>query len=86
VLLEQASDEQIKTLIECAINTLNGNCKLSKGEKCKLSKYKSRLRALIKKKIIFKTKRNLLFNKGGFIFTLLTSIITGVIGALIHNV
>jgi hypothetical protein len=65
---------------------LNGNCKLSKCEKSKLSKYKSRLRALINPKISFKRKRKLLIQKGGFIVPLLTSILSGVIGALIHNV
>ena len=84
-LLISASDELIKAIIECAINTLNGNHKLSKDEKSKLCKYKNRLRALINPKITIKNKRKFLIQKGGFIVPLLTSILSGVIGSLISN-
>lgn len=84
-LLTSASDDLIKVIVECAINTLNGNHKLSKEEKGKLSKYKNRLRALVNPKISFKSKRKLLIQRGGFIVPLLTSILSGVIGAIINN-
>ena len=84
-LLSSASDELIKAIVECAINTLNGNHKLSKDEKGKLSKYKNRLRALVNPKISFKNKRKLLIQRGAFIIPLLTSILSGVIGAIINN-
>ena len=84
-LLASADDDLIKAIVECAINTLNGNHKLTKDEKSKLQKYKGRLRALVSPKISFKNKRKLLIQKGGFIVPLLTSILSGVIGALINN-
>jgi hypothetical protein len=84
-LLASASDELIKAIVECAINTLNGNHKLNKNERTTLSKYKSRLRALVNPKISFKSKRRLLIQKGGFIVPLLTSILSSVIGTLITN-
>src|SRR5215469_3099291 len=84
-LLESASDDLIKAIVECAINTLNGNLKLTKNEKTRLKKFKNRLRALVSPKISFKSKRKLLVQKGGFIVPLLTSILSGVIGALINN-
>ena len=65
VLLASAGDDLIKPIVECAINTLNGNHKLSKEEKSKLSKYKNRLRELIYPKISFKSKRKLLIKKVG---------------------
>ena len=55
-----ADEDLIKAIVECAINTLNGNHKLAKDEKIKLSKYKNCLRALIDPKISFKCKRQLL--------------------------
>ena len=64
-LLASADDELIKALVECATNTLNGNHKLNKEEKIKLSKYKSRLRTLVNPKISFKSKRKFLFRKVG---------------------
>ena len=84
-LLSSANDELIKAIVECAINTLNGNHKLSKEDKGKLSKYKNRLRALVKPKIGFKNKRKLLIQRGGFIVPLLTCIFSGLIEAIINN-
>ena len=85
-LLASASDDLIKAIVECAINTLNGNHKLTKDEKSKLQKYKYRLRSSVNPKISFKSKRKLLIEKGGFIVPLLTTILLGVIGALINNI
>jgi hypothetical protein len=83
-LLTTANDELITAIVELAINTLNGNHKLTKEDKSKLTKYKSRLRALVNPKISFKNKRKLLIQKG-FIVPLLTSILTSVIGTLISG-
>ena len=58
-LLTSADDDLIKAIVECAINTLNGNHKLTKEDKDKLSKYKNRLRALVNPKISFKSKRKI---------------------------
>ena len=85
LLLASAGDDWIKAIVECAINTLDGNHKINKEEKNKLSKYKNRLRALIDPKVSFKSKRKLLSQKGGFIVPLLTNILSGVIGTLISN-
>jgi len=64
-LIASAGDDLIKCSVECVINTLNGNFKLSKEEKSKLSKYKNRLRALISPKISFESKRKLVIKKMG---------------------
>ena len=80
-----SADELIKAIVECAINTLNGNHKLTIDEKSKLKEYKNRLRALVNPKISFKSKRKLLVQKGGFIVPLLPSVLSGVIGSLINN-
>jgi hypothetical protein len=85
VLLESASDELIKAIVGCAINTLNGNHKLSKEEKSKFNKFKKRLRALVDPKISFKRKGKLIVQKGGIVVPLMTSSLSGVIGALINN-
>ena len=55
-LLASADDELIKAIVECAINTLNGNHQLNKEEKSKLSKYNNRFRALVNPKNSFKIK------------------------------
>jgi len=62
-LLASAGDGLIKAIVECAINTLNGNHKLSKEDKSKLSKYNNGLRALIDQKFSFNSKRKLLIKK-----------------------
>jgi len=78
-LLASTTDDVIKTIVECEINTINGNHKLNKEEK---SKYNNRLRVLNGPKISFKSKRKLLIQKGGFIVTMLPSILSG---TLINN-
>jgi hypothetical protein len=85
VLLESASVDLIKVIVECAINKLHGNHKEIKDEKSMLKKYKNRLRVLDNPKISFKSKRKLLVQNGGFIVPLLTSILSGEIGALVNN-
>ena len=84
-LLASADDELIKAIVECALNTLNGNHKLTKEEKKKLKIYKDCLRAFIDPKISFKSKRKRLVQKGGFIVPLLASVLSGVFGSLISN-
>jgi hypothetical protein len=84
-LLSSASNELIKAIIECCINTLSGNLKLSSQEKSKLSKFIKRLWTSVNPKIGLRHKRKLLIQKGGFIVPLLTSILSGAIGPLINN-
>jgi len=83
-LLASSGDGSIKAIVECAINSLNGNHKLNKEEKSKLSKYKNSLRVLIDPKFSVKNKRKLLIKKVAFIFPLRTSILSGVIGTQIN--
>jgi hypothetical protein len=85
VLLESASDNLIKEIVECAINTQNGNHKVSKEGKGKLSNYKNRLRTLINQKISFNCNSKRFAQRGRFIVPLVTSILSGVEGATINN-
>jgi hypothetical protein len=82
VLLASADDQLIKAIVECDINTLNRNNKVTIDEKGKLRKYNNRLRELVYPKICFKSKYKLLIQKVGSIFPLLASVLSGVIGAL----
>lgn len=83
-LITSVNDGLLKAIIECAIDTLNGNYKLTKDEESKLQIYKKWLCALLNPKIIFNIKRNLLIQEGGFIVSLLITVLSGVIGALIN--
>jgi len=84
-LIISTNDDLIKAIVECAINALNGNHKLTIEDKGKLSKYNNRLRSLVNPKITFKSKRKLIIQKDRFIFPLLTSINSGVIETLISG-
>ena len=67
-LLPSADDKLIKAIVECALNTLNENHKLSIDEKIKLKKYKYRLRAHVNPSFNCKSKCKLLVQNGGLIF------------------
>jgi len=84
-LVASANDVLIKVIVECAINTLNENHKLTIDKKRKLKIYKNRLRALVNPKISFKSEGKLLFQNGCFTVPLLLSVLSGVIGTLINN-
>ena len=85
LLTSAEGDDFIKDIIGCAINTLNGNHKISKEEKRKLSKYENCLRALIDPKYSLKSKSEHSIQKVVFILPLRTSILSGVIGTLINR-
>jgi len=51
-LFASASDDLVKAIVDCTINKLNVNHKLIKEEKSKLTKYKTRLRALVNPKLV----------------------------------
>ena len=84
-LLASVEEELIKAIVDCAINTLNGNHKITIDEKSKLKEYKNHLPALVNLKISFKSKRKLLVQKGGFIVPLLASVLCAVIGSITNN-
>lgn len=83
-ILENADDELIKTLLEIVVNTLNGNHKVTKSIKSKLSKYKHCFRKLACTKVPLKKKRKIIVQTGGFLSILLPSLLSGLIGKLIN--
>jgi len=56
-----------------------------KDEKSKLKKYKYQLRALVNPKISFKSKGKILIENSVFIFLVLITLLSGVIGELSNN-
>lgn len=83
-ILQGADDSLIKAILECILNTLNGNHKVSSSIKNKLCKYKKCLRQLSNPKYSIKKKRKLLVQHGGFLGALLTSLLSGLVGKLIQ--
>ena len=64
-------------LCECALNCLKGNVPLTDGQKQKLCRHKQKLRSLPDKNNSLTEKRELLVQKGGFIFLLLKPLLMG---------
>lgn len=85
-ILKTASPELIKTLCEMCINTLNGNTKITPGYKKKLKTYKSSLRKLVSPRLGIKSKKKILIQQGGFLPTLITALLSGVVGKIIENI
>ena len=54
--LKNADRELILSIVDCALNVLNGNCKLSDCNKRKLAKFKTVLRALCKRLALKRSK------------------------------
>lgn len=74
-IIRCASDTFIKVLCECCLNVLNGVVELTPNEKRTLTKYREIIRTLGKSKLAIKSRKKILFQKGGFIPTLVTSVL-----------
>ena len=65
----------IDCFCECALNVLKGNVPLSKVQLNKLRRQKQNLRQLTQKKLSLRKKKKIL-QKGGFLGTLLTPVLS----------
>lgn len=84
-IIKGASNELIKCLCEICHNVLNGNVPISKNCKLRLKKYKKSLRNIVSTKVKLNKKRKIFIQKGGFLPTLLTTILTGIVGKLLEK-
>ena len=72
-LLDKASDSEIKTVQEVALNVVKSRIPLPKRTIIKLKPHKAVIKQLAAKKGSIKSKRKLLVQKGGFLPVLLTT-------------
>lgn len=84
-ILKYCDDDIIKTIAEIAMNVLNGNNRISPSQKTKLKKHKNHLRLLACPQKGIKAKRKMLIQHGGFLPTLIGTILSGVIGKLLSK-
>lgn len=70
-LLKTADKALVQCITECAYNILIGKVPLNSSQKSKLTRRKKVLRNLIKHSTGWKTKRNILVQKGGSILPLI---------------
>lgn len=73
-LLRVADQCLVTAICECALNILNGNIPLSESVKYRLSKEKSVVRVLARKNSSWKSKRQLIWQKGEKLIPLIISI------------
>jgi histone H3/H4 len=79
-IIDQADDELIKCICECAQNTINSNVPLTERQLKKLFKHKDIVRKLACKNLSIRAKRKKIKSqKGGFLLPLLAPILTAVI-------
>lgn len=82
-ILRRADKGVIKSICECALNTLNGNVPLSSKDKRKLRRYATDLRKLSNRTSSLARKRKFIIQKGGgFLIPLLTAVATVLAGVL----
>lgn len=82
-IINHCDSEFIKTLSEISLNFLKGNITHSKNINKKLKKFKKKLRTLACSKRSVKVKRNILNQKGGFLPTLIASLLPIIISQFI---
>lgn len=76
-LLEKASLQFIKSIVECVENVMRGNVQLKRDCREKLNKYKAILRKIFHSENKLKVKKQIIVQNGGaFLPALLTPVIT----------
>lgn len=85
-ILKNCSNDTIKSLCECVLNTIFGNVPLTKNQKNRLLPYKKSLRKLANKRVPLYKKRQLLIQRGDGILTVLLPAAISVISTLLHGV
>ena len=75
-ILKAANTGLVNCIGECCLNVLNGNVKINKSQRKKLSRHKKTLRTLSKRGIPVQKRRKVLIQKGGFLPALLAPILS----------
>ena len=81
--LRTADNKLIKCIQECIYNTLKGNVPLKNHENTHLAKHKAILPRVAVKRGGWKTKRNLLVQRGGFLPYLIAPLLGAILGRII---
>lgn len=82
-IIKNVDNDFIKTLHEIAYNTLNKNNPITNNQKFNLKRYKTAIRKLACPKQTLTQKRKLILQNGGFLPSLLQTILSGLLGTLI---
>lgn len=86
LIIQHCDSEFVKTLSEISLNTLHGNLPVDAKTKALLVKYKTCLRKLASKTTSVKKKRSMLVQRGGALIpTLLSILLSSVVGPLLQN-
>jgi hypothetical protein len=83
-LLNGASDETVKCICECALNTLRRNVPLTEDQLRRLRRHKHTLRYLADRRVSLPNKRKKVKQAGGFLIPLLLPIIGSILAAAIQ--
>lgn len=82
-ILKNCNRNLLCCLCECAKNVLKGNVPMTKPQKCKLRRFKKKLRNLVSKKTRVTIKKKII-QSGGFIGALLTPVLS-FLGSLLNT-
>jgi len=83
-LLAGASEETVKCICECALNTLKSNVSLNEDQFRKLRRHKHTLRYLADRRVSLSNKKKKVKQAGGFLIPLLVPIIGTILAAIIQ--
>lgn len=84
-IINHSKPDLIKTLSEISLNTLRGNIAHTPSTRKKLEKYKNKLRCMACRNRSIKAKRRILNQQGGFLPTLIGTLLSGIIGTLLQK-
>ena len=84
-ILAQANTELVACICECCLNILNGNVKITKVQRKKLSRHAKTLRTLANRGIPVNKKKKIIIQKGGSFLPALLVPILSLVASLLGN-
>lgn len=84
-ILNNCDSTSIKSICEIALNVLNGNYPLTPSQIQRLRGYKNKMRSLACSKTTLCSKKKILKQKGGFLPTLLSTVLSGLLGKILST-
>lgn len=84
-IVSAADPDLIKAFCDCSMNILNGNVPVKRADLQRLRRYKKELRAMSCPQRKLALKRKLVIQRGGFLPTLLATILNSVVGAYLNK-
>jgi len=84
-IISNCNKELVNSILECILNVLNGNVKLTGRNTRKLRKNKVTLRNVADKRVSLSTTKKLVVQRRGFLFSLISAVLPAIASLIVSS-